>query len=257
MIKVPVVYNGMDSLYLKMVNNPFLQMTEEPVYLFISVRERESKDEKFYLLAGLLLFLGFIKSVFGKYFNNIFRLFFQATFRQKQTREHLAQNNLPALFFNIFFIFSGAAFVTFLFERYNWFNANFWILFTGVFVVLLVLYLGKFLFINFAGWVFNVKNAADTYIFVVFLVSKILGIAIIPFTLLLAFSFPGVISMAVTLSFLLIGSLFIYRYLMSFGSVNKDMKLSPLHFFLYIVAFEIMPILLISRTLMIYLNNTL
>jgi hypothetical protein len=34
-------------------------------------------------------------------------------------------------------------------------------------------------------------------------------------------------------------------------------KVSPLHFFFYVLAFEITPLLLIYKTLMLYLNKSL
>lgn len=252
-----VIKKPIDSFYLKLLDNPFLKTKAKPVFLVINERHRVSKDEIFYLVSGLLLFLAFVKLVFARYFTNVFRLFFQPTFRQKQTREQLQQNNLPSLLLNLFFIFSTSAYASFLLEYYHFAIGNFWLIFLYSVAALTIIYLSKYIFLSFAGWVFNVKEATDAYIFAVYLINKILGVLLIPFTLIIAFSQPTVINISITLSILLILLLFIYRYLVSYAPVRREVKVSPLHFLLYVCAFEVTPLLLIYKTLVIYLNKSL
>lgn len=255
--KVVVIKRPIDSFYLKLLDNPFIKTKAKPIYLVINERQSHSKDEAFYLLCGLLLFLAFIKLVFGRYFKNVFKLFFQPSFRQKHTREQLSQNNLPSLLLNLFFIFSAATYVSFLLRYYQLVKVDYWLLLLYTAACLLILYLGKFILLSFSGWVFDVKEATDAYIFAVYLINKILGVILIPLTLLIAFSKPLIINITITISLLLIVLLYIYRYLVSFAPVRKEVKVSVLHFFLYIFAFEIMPLLLIYKTLIIYLDKSL
>lgn len=250
------VKRPIDSFYLKMLDNPYLRTTAKPIYLVISERQRQSKDEMFYLVSGILLYLAFIKLVFSKYFNNVFRLFIQPNFRQKQTREQLQQNNLPSLLLNLFFVFSAGAYVSFLIEYYQLVNIQFWFVLLYSTSALLILYLGKYLFLIFAGWVFNVQEATNAYIFSVYLINKIIGVILIPFTLIIAFSKPSIINISITVSLLCIFLLFIYRYIMSYAPVRKEIKVNFFHFLFYILAFEITPLLLIYKTLIIYLNKS-
>lgn len=253
----PVIKKPVDSFYLKLLDNLFLRSKSKPIFLVINERKRDSKDETFYLLLGLLLFLAFIKLVFSRYFQNIFRLFFQPTFRQKQTREQLQQSTLPSLLLNLFFVLSAAAYATFLLEYHHVTDNSFWLLFLYSSLALLALYLGKYIFLSFAGWVFNVQEATSTYIFVIYLINKILGVVLIPFTLIMAFSQPAIINVSITISVLIVLLLFLYRYAISYGPVRREIKVTPLHFFFYVFAVEITPLLLIYKTLMIYLNKSL
>jgi len=246
-----------DSLYRKLLNNPYLLSKGDPVYLVVKERIAESKDEVFYLVAGLLAFLGFIKLIFPRYFANIFRLFFQPSFRQKQTREQLLQSNLPSLLLNLFFILSAGLYLALLVKYYQVIDISFWLLYLYAALLLLVLYAAKYLFITFSGWVFNVKEASETYLFVVYLINKIIGVILVPFTLVIAFSKSTVLPVAVTVSLLLVAMLFVYRYVVSFAPVRKEVKVSPLHFGFYVLAFEITPLLLIYKSLINYLHNTL
>ena len=255
--RVKIIKKPIDSFYIRLLNNPFINSKGKPIYLVINERQRQSKDEFFYLLCGLLVFLAFIKLVFKKYFKNVFRLFFQPSFRQKQTREQLSQNNLPSLLLNLFFIFSAATYVSFLLQYYHLTHLDYWLMLLYITVALLILYVGKFILLSFSGWVFDVKEATNAYVFAVYLINKILGVILIPFTLLIAFSQPFITNISITISLLLVLLLFIYRYLVSYAPVRKEVRISALHFLLYILAFEIMPLLLIYKTLIIYMDKSL
>jgi hypothetical protein len=244
-----------DTTYSKFFRNPFV-IEKQPLYLFIDERERTPKDELFYLLSGILLLLAFNRVVFGKYFSNMFRVFFQPTFRQKQTREQLSQNNLPSLLFNLLFILSGSAYLSLIINYFKVVDVSFWFLFLYGAAILSLLYFVKFLFLLFSGWLFNVKEATGTYIFIVYLINKIAGIILIPFVIVIAFSNNTIIAVAVTCSFLVLASLFIYRYFISYAPVRKEIKVSPIHFFFYIGAFEVIPLLLIYKVLMIYMARS-
>lgn len=256
-VKPTEVKKPIDSIYLKLLDNPYLRTKAKPIYLVINERKRTSKDEKFYLLSGLILLLAFIKLGFNRYFTNLFRLFFQPSFRQKQTREQLQQGDLPSLMLNLFFILLTGAYISFLAEYYFISTMGFWKLWLYASLSLAILYTGKYIFLRFAGWVFNVKEASEAYIFAVYLINKILGIILVPFTLVIAFSQPGILNISITISILLILLLFVYRYVVSYATIYREVKVSAFHFFIYIFAFEIIPLLLIYKTLMLYLNKSL
>lgn len=201
--------------------------------------------------------MAFIKLGFSKYFKNLFRVFIQPSFRQKQTREQLQQGNFPSLLLNLFFVLSVAVYISFLLNYYHLVQESFWLLLLYSSSALIILYTGKYIFLSFAGWVFNVKEAINAYIFAIYLVNKIMGIVLIPFILIVAFANYDIKNVSITVSLLIILLLFLYRYFVSYGPVTREIKVSPLHFLFYILAFEITPLLLIYKTLMLYLNKSL
>jgi hypothetical protein len=121
--------------------------------------------------------------------------------------------------------------------------------------ILALIYIGKFVLLKFTGWVFNLSKATDTYIFIVFLVNKMLGILLLPFLVLIAFYGGQAQQVFVTLSLILIVVLFAYRFIFSFGPIRAEIKVNPFHFFLYLCAFEIAPLLLIYKVLLSVLGN--
>ncbi|MBI1782008.1 MAG: DUF4271 domain-containing protein [Sphingobacteriales bacterium] len=214
---------------------------------------RERKDWLFYLIIGLLFFLAIIRLSYLKYFNNLFRLFFKTTLRQSQVKDQLVQSQLSNLFFNLFF-FVGAGIYLFLLVRYYdvTITINKWEELGTCIALVAVLYMAKFVVLKASGWVFGIKPAVETYTFIVFLVNKVLGVMLVPFIILLAFAANGINKVALTLSLLLITGMFIYRFIRSYLPIQNEIKVSRFHFFLYLCAFEITPLLLIYKVLLKY-----
>lgn len=164
---------------------------------------------------------------------------------------------MPSLLLNIFFVIAGGIYISFLFDYYQFDAApNRWYLILCCTAALAVIYIGKLLVLKLLGWIFNISGATDTYIFVVFLVNKILGIFLALFLMLLTFSSPGIISVFTVLSFTMVTILFAYRYIISYSPVRKEIKVSQFHFILYICTIEVIPLLLIYKVLLIYLERS-
>jgi hypothetical protein len=134
-------------------------------------------------------------------------------------------------------------------------GAGFWILWLDCSVLIILVYLGKFVLLKSIGWVFNISRATDTYLFVIFLVNKVLGIFLLPFLLVLSFSGPVVREIAVTASWLMLAIFLLYRFLAAFGPIQKEIKVRGVHFLLYLCAFELAPLLLIYKVLLSYLQK--
>jgi hypothetical protein len=83
-----------------------------------------------------------------------------------------------------------------------------------------------------------------------------IGILLLPFLVLLAFSVNGVYSSGLTLSLCLTGGLLVYRFVLSFAAVRNQVRVNPFHFFLYLCAFEIAPLLLIYKGLLLFFGVT-
>lgn len=235
--------------------HPFFTFTN-PVRYTISEREWQGKEVIFYSIVGLLILFALIKNNFRRYLSDLFGSYFRTTVRQRQIKEQLLQDPLPSLLFNIFFVLSGALFVGLLVDHFSVAeDIPFWMLTFYSAIALAVIYTGKFLLLKFFGWVFQLSDATDTYIFVVFSTNKVLGILLLPFSILLAFTSGSLSAAAATLSLILVGCLFIYRYFMAYISVNRSTPLNAFHFLLYLAAVEIAPLLLINKLLFLFLRE--
>jgi hypothetical protein len=114
----------------------------------------------------------------------------------------------------------------------------------------------KFLGLKIAGWVFGIQEAADAYIFIVFITNKMIGILLLPLLILLAFSKAEIYTVSITVSWCLLAGLYLYRIILTYSAIRNQIKVNPFHFFLYFCAFEIAPLLLVYRGLLVFFNVT-
>ena len=236
--------------------NPFYRFSN-PTRLIASKRVWNGKEGFFYAIVALLLFFALAKNAFSRYINDLFRVFFRTTFKQRQTREQLLTAPLPSLVFNILYVLSAGLFITLLFQRFNLgAEYGFWMLFAYCVIGLLIMYAVKFVALKVFGWLLKVGEATDTYIFIVFSTNKVIGIALLPFIVGLAFMDQVFYEAAFVLSLILIAALFAYRFYLSYISVQKSVKINFFHFVLYLAAFEIAPLLLINKLLLRFLGET-
>jgi hypothetical protein len=235
-----------------MANN-FFGFLSSPVLIKSDKKEFHGKEILFYTLVALFLFFAFIKMSFPKYLGDLFRVAFRTTMKQRQIGEQLLQTPLPSLLLNFFFLITASLYISFIFQHYHLSaDYNFWLFYLYCFITLTVIYVIKFLSLKLSGWLFNITPTTDGYIFIVFMINKIIGIYLMPFLVLLAFSDDDLYQVAFALSYIGALSLFVYRFILAYGLARNQIKVNPFHFFLYLCAFEIVPLLLIYKALVLW-----
>jgi hypothetical protein len=245
---------GDSNRYQKLLDNPLLPMRTAPRDGYIAFRENANKDFLFYLITGILLLLSVIRIGFPTYFNRLFQYFFQTSMRQRQTRDRLLQEKIAAIGLNLLFFIVMGTFISLLAIRRGWYVGNFWMLWSAAIGFLCLIYAGKYIFLQLAGWVFNSGEAMRSYIFVVYLVNKTIAVLILPLLILVAFSGPQIVEAAFTIGLVLVMAAFVYRYAVSFPLIRNKIFLNAFHFFLYFISLEVIPLLIILKLLFRKLN---
>ncbi len=236
--------------------SPFFRFTD-PMRYSITIKKWQGKEAIFYSVIVLLLFFALIKNSFGRYLEDLFKTYFRTTVKQKQTKEQLLQNPLPSILLNLFFVFSIGMFLALLLQYFQMgLDINFWLLYLYCVLALITIYAVKFVSLKFFGWVFQVSDATNGYIFIVFTTNKIIGIALLPILIVLAFTEGMVNEAAVSLGIMLVFALLTYRFFLSYLSIHKQIRIGFFHFFLYLSAFEVVPLLLINKLLFSFLGET-
>jgi hypothetical protein len=249
-----VFFTQLDSAIYN--RNPFYRFND-PERLIMVKRQWKGKEGFFYSIIALLLFFALAKNTFSRYLDDLFRVFFRTTLKQRQTRDQLMSAPLPSLLFNILYALSAALFITLLLQHFHLGEEyDFWVLFLYSIAGLIVVYTIKFLALKLFGWILGITEATNTYIFIVFTTNKVIGILLLPFIVGLAFTDTTFYEIVFSLSLCLVASLFVYRFYLSFMSVRKQISINFFHFLLYIVAFEIVPLLLINKLLVSFFSET-
>ena len=247
-----------DPIVVVLKENKILNSSGTPVYMGTRVHKPKSIDAVFYLITTLVLILAFLKFFFARYFANLFRVFFNTSLRQSQLTDQLLQAKLPSLLFNTFFVVSAGIYTASVLAYFHVVHANDkWLVYGLCIGVMGIVYVMKYCILKFTGWITGNKEITNTYIFIIFLINKIIGIFLVPFIILITFSPLYLVQIGVTASLLIIGLLFVLRFFRSYGLLQNQLKVSRFQFFLFIIGIELMPLLLIYKGLMILLSKNL
>ena len=233
--------------------HPYFGFDSPAIRVTSDKKEYQGKEILFYPLMSLLLLFALFRQTFSKYVDDLYRLFFRTTLKQRQISELLIQTPLPSLLLNLFFFVIGGLYITLFLHYVNRAPIeNFWLLVLYCTLGLAAMYTVKFFSLKITGWVFNMKEATDSYVFIVFVINKIIGIYLLPFVILLAFTQGPLSSIAFTISWLGVAGLLAYRFILTYLTVRNQIKVNPFHFFVYLLAFEVVPLLLIYKLLLVF-----
>lgn len=194
------------------------------------------------------------RTAFTKYFSDLMTLFFRRSLKQRQLKQQVSQNSLPSLLFNILYVIAAGFYIALLVSELLQVADSFWKIFAYCLAAVAGTYVVKFLVLKLMGWMFRLQTLIDSYIFIVFLINKIIGIVLLPVVVMVALGNVELRTMVLTLSWIGIGGLYIYRYVQAFGLLRKEKSISLFHFILYLLAFEILPILVIYKASISYLQ---
>lgn len=225
----------------------WINQNATPVYFVSEERNVEGKEGFFYAFCGFLFLLGLFKTFYQNYFSNLFRVYFNTSLRQSQLSEQLLQARLPNLIMNIFFVISGGVFL------WQLFSSNFKIKVEPQFFLQMCIaavafiYLVKFIFLKFIGWISGRSQDTDHYIFIIFLLNKLLGLLLIPFIILIEFGKPEWFPVIRILALLTIAALILTRYFQSYGIIGQRLTIRPFHFLVYVIGAEILPLALLYK----------
>jgi hypothetical protein len=209
---------------------------------FISKRYPPNLDWIFYSFALLFLFLSLVNTYFGNYLQKVFRVFVNEGFVYRQAKDQMTQAPLAAFLMNILFVLSATIFVFFGLGADRLFTGiERWQSMGLILALLVVVYVSKYVFLQIMGWVFNLRESFEGYIFIVFLNNKVSGILMLLFSSMMAFTEPGSSLFIFKLSLFLLGIIFLIRYIRGFQVFSKQARLGIFNFLLAVISLEILP----------------
>lgn len=241
------------DLYMKKLaqENMFLKPGRPSYYDTNIMRPFADMDWLVYMVAGILLIVSIIRLLYLKYFTDLFRAFFNPTLSQRQLKDQLSQSPFPNFLFNVFFALSLGVYLYLVLYRQQVFpQAEPWLLIPGLVVLVTLVYGIKYVMLRFCGWLFGNAELADAYIFILYLINKVLGVLLVPFLVVIAFCEPQIAQTFLYISIFFIVLLIVYRYIRSYSLVRQYLSFSKLHFFLYLCAFEVAPVLILTKVLL-------
>ncbi|MEO6831396.1 MAG: DUF4271 domain-containing protein [Chitinophagaceae bacterium] len=216
-------------------------------YQIVRRQSAKNRSTDFYFLLALVIILGLIRYSDGRYFSLITGAFRSGVSRQWQ--EMLQASIVSNVAMNVFFCAVAGIFVYYLAaESSTAFAARSKPLMMLLLILgMMMIYIGKYLVLHFAGWAFSQKALSSEYLFQVFLVNKITGIVLLPFVILLAFAGSEWLVPITVVSSTIVAAMLFTRYLRSWPAMQKLFRGSAFHFFTYLCASEILPMAVLVK----------
>jgi hypothetical protein len=97
---------------------------------------------------------------------------------------------------------------------------------------------------------FDKREASENYLFNVFMVNKVAGLILLPMGILLAYSSGGWKDVVITLTGIIMAILVVMRMVRAYHAVGNILKINPLHFIVFVGAFEVIPLMVVYRLLL-------
>ncbi len=213
----------------------------------------------FYCIAFLFLIFGLIKTYYQHYFETLIRVLFNTTLKQNQLTDQLVQAKQPSLIFNILFVILAGIYaftlINFLQDKKLDIES---IKLKNIFSAILIVgicYAVKYIFLQFIGWLTDLKQEMKSYIFIVFLLNKVLGMFLLILLPFIIFGSSTLTSFAVLISIVAVVLSFLLRYSRSLTQLKSKFHLNAFLFLLLVLCIEVLPIGIIFKFCSMYLNT--
>jgi hypothetical protein len=213
-------------------------------------RNNVSPDWLFPIVLLLLAFFAWLRLFYSKFFVQMLRAFLNLNLSNQIVRDENIFFQRVSIYLSIVFNVILALLVYFISIHYNWHVGGVgpgFMRYLFFVVVITAAYALKYLVLKITGWLFEQEREIATYIFNIFLINNILGMALLPFVCLLAYNQSISGPWLIYVPLILIGVGFAWRYYRGFRIGMGTGSFSPLYLFLYLCTLEIAPLMILIR----------
>ncbi len=251
-------------------NNTDSQMVEDSSYSQITTAppskpqsERKEGNNKtlqqnptgiFYFLLALVFALGLLRKSDTNFYKHLFQSFISTKTSVRSIKSKISQRSvLHFILLVLFYVCAGLYlyYIIKIFAHPAWYQE--WpmiVLVAGFALGILLIYLIRIGFLKLLGWLFNLKNYTEEYIFNINMVNQVLALILIPFLFLIIFSHENIAKIVAIFSFIIWFLAIVNRYARSRDSIGQMIRANKFHFFLYLCASEIMPFAILAKLVM-------
>lgn len=229
------IYHGHE---LKQVNTePLSRNNVSPIWIFP-------------ILLIIIVIFTWLKVFYSKYFSQMFQAFTNNNLANQIVRDENILIQRASVYLSFSFNLIAALFLYLISIHYGWqmggIGAGF-SRFLFFAIVVSAIYTMKFLILKLCGWLFEQDREMATYIFNIFLINNILGIALLPFISVLAFNKHAFTGILIIICLISASLAFFYRLYRGILVGINSITFSPLYLFLYLCTLEIAPLLVLMR----------
>ena len=224
---------------LEPVNSePILLKPEQPMWLLA------------FLLAVIVLLMT-VRIFYRKSFSELASAFFSFRYSGQLVRDENILLQRTTIILSVMFNLTVALFLYQLVTALKWklpFAISGFKAFIFFALLISAIYALKFIVFKIAGFIFDIGQEMETYVFSVFLINNIFGLLLLPIVIV-NFLYPTlIISQFMGISVLCIAGIFLlYRLIRGVLVSRESSQHAPVYLFLYLCALEIAPLLVLIK----------
>lgn len=206
----------------------------------------------FYLLVTMLGIFAYSKNAFGKYVGGLYQSFTNLHLAQQFFKDNYHNNPPVNLYLQINVILAGSI-LGFLTIRYlgrlpNIADGWLMLLILGFVATSLA---GRYLMLRLAALILPAKETILFYLFNLRIINSMISLLLAPLLIIIAFSAPPFVEIGLITAGILIGSLLIYNYYRGLIVGEEAVKMRKFHFFIYLCTFEIAPVIILLKAILL------
>ena len=224
----------------------------KPVHNESLLRKNITPDWLFPLILIVLIVYAWLRLYYSKFFTQMIQAFLNNNLANQIVRDENIFVQRASVYLSIVFNIIGALLLYLVSVHFNWSLGGIGIGFSRfIFFVILVssTYAIKFLILKICGWLFEQEREMATYVFNIFLINNILGMALLPFICIFAYNESMAFSWMLMIPFIFIITAYCWRIFRGVQIGLGITSFSPLYLFLYLCTLEIAPLMVLIRVI--------
>ena len=204
------------------------------------------------IIFSLILF-SWIRVGYSRFYRNAIKASYNYFTARRILEEANVTRSRVFYFMNLLFFVNISLFLSqyFNYNHISFFNLNGILLFFSIFVIIILLYLAKSLFLYLLDFIFLTKGGFSSYVFTVFLYNKMIGFILLPIVSFLPFVPAHVTLWLFVAGALIIIILYVIRIFKGIQLCFKN-RLSIFYMILYLCALEILPVMILFKIISSY-----
>jgi hypothetical protein len=204
------------------------------------------------LFAVILLFTWY-KLFYHRMFLQLINAFFSMATTNQIVRDESVLLQRASLNASVIFYLAGGLFLYQVSVIYNWNHPwleSGFLRFLTFACIIAIIYSAKMLGLRILSNIFNVERPASTYIFTIFLFNMVAGLILMPVVILITYAPAFLQSYSIITVLILLTGILCYRLIRAVVIWMSIPRAPVFYLFLYLCAFEVAPLLLIRKLVM-------
>jgi len=206
----------------------------------------------FWLITVMLVLMTVLITLYNAIIEKSYRSFVNENFLKMVHRDQGRIVSFPYMIFYVLFFINLAVFLFLVARNFQvGINESPFISYLICLGAIICAFVLKHLLLMLLGSVFPINKEIRQYSFTIVVFSIILGLALVPFNLFIAFTDPDLARVLIYGALAVIVGVYAYRTIRAIFISSNYISLHTFHFFMYLCTAEIAPVVLIVKWIMI------